>query len=130
MAVRPVKYTVNTTGTMIFLTRSQSIVNDGSADVYLLPDNIPNIKSDDAPLKAGETFNITFKQEGDQKYWLKCLTGTATVRIFGSDDDVSIEISLNNTMTTLNGSNLPTSDPAVEGKLWIAPDGKIVVSAG
>ncbi len=36
----------------------------------------------------------------------------------------------NSDATDIDGKNLPTADPHVEGKLWIDPTGHIVVSAG
>jgi len=41
----------------------------------------------------------------------------------------SVDVS-NIDVSTLDFSTLPVADPHALGKAWIAPDGKIVVSAG
>ncbi len=76
-----IPFTASTTATKIVLLFSATIYNDGAADIYILEMD-RTISSSDTPLKATENVPIDLKRRGAKTYYIKTLSGTATVRIF------------------------------------------------
>ena len=67
---------------LLVLTYSAVIFNDGASDVYIL-DEEREISANDAPLKAGEHLPVSMDKPGESYHWLKVSTGgSACVRIF------------------------------------------------
>ena len=66
---------------LLVLTYSAVIFNDGASDVYIL-DEEREISANDAPLKAGERLLVSMDKPGESYYWLKVSGGSACVRIF------------------------------------------------
>ncbi len=58
------------------------------------------------------------------------LTATEVLFFLNTRDDSLAGTGTSIDPLTLDFSTLPTSDPSSAGKLWIAPDAKVVVSAG
>ena len=66
---------------LLVLTYSAVIFNDGASDVYIL-DEEREISANDAPLKAGEHLSVSMDKLGESYHWLKVSGGSACVRIF------------------------------------------------
>ena len=67
---------------LLVLTYSAVIFNDGASDVYIL-DEEREISANDAPLKAGEHLPVSMDKPGESYHWLRVSTGgSACVRIF------------------------------------------------
>ena len=60
-----------------------SLFNDGTADIYVVNERGRNITNNDAPLVSGEKLSVDLKKKKHRVFWLKTLSGTATVRMLG-----------------------------------------------
>ena len=74
-------YSVNTVGIKFVVLYRATLYNDGANNVYVLTAD-RNITGDDAPLKTNDSLQIPLGARNNIEYWLKTLTGTASVRIF------------------------------------------------
>ncbi len=76
---RLVTFNITTTGQALFVDHNERLVNDGPADIYVLPKDNVAITAQDAPIVQGDVADLAAQPEGTP-YWVKTLTGTATAR--------------------------------------------------
>lgn len=77
---RLVPFSVNTGGTLVLVSHNERLINDGDADIYILPEKNSTITSEDAPVKIGEVVTLAKTTKEATPYYLKTLTGTASAR--------------------------------------------------
>lgn len=79
-------YELNITGSPTRLpiyARHISIHNDGTNDVYILPERGTPISGSEAPIKKSGQVSLDLQTRRPRSFWLVCNSGeTATVRIF------------------------------------------------